>query len=749
MKQCVLVFLWVAFLSIANAQNYRVKSIVELTRDTKAKVDPRFDADGKKCSLVRLNIPSIQDITFVSPIVGTPITEPGEYAVYVSSNTKNFRIICDKQEIVLNFSNFDITLEPMRCYRAVIVKSSVDNNLNFAEFSISANYDDDILLIDGYPIGQLPLYVDDIQTGSHTFSVPNTNGRVLKDSVIDITENSQNIVLKLTEETQTKELIERECGFNGGDTRDIREIEPIWANYHIVERNGKKGLADRANLVVPCNYDYIYECNYYDEYYFYDTCVYVERDGRSGLYKIGTGEIVLFNTEYWNWYYYGNGIFRFWNNNDDSFVYFDVDQKISIDSRKYKNVWCYQTEDNDVFYIAENSNGDFYILKRNGNIILTIPRNSHGQWFDMAYDYHSQCGIWWWVTESGEKYYEAFDLYGGTHSLPTNYVIISREFYRGLIGTKDKYTKKYGYINSKGKIVIPFIFQGCGKWSHGTVVLEDENYEYVFNTEGVIIMQTKPGFDNSYKDIEKYGNGLLRGETFDGKMCILDSLGNNILPTFDKKDYKDFIVDENPFMLYLFTDNSLIGYNVRGELFVNIPIGVQMVETEYYKGDTIMANILEHSFPFICRFEARGEKMIVRKTRDVNLFQVVNPNTNKYGFMSANGELLTSCIYDDFYQSTNNEPIPDDYDSYEEYLDALKYYNNNPPDEDEQLIINTWIASEGYGIINVGGAFGFIDSTGKVVVPLKYSFVTPFVNGISYVKDASGKWSKIFSKNLK
>ena len=56
--------------------------------------------------------------------------------------------------------------------------------------------------------------------------------------------------------------------------------------------------------------------------------------------------------------------------------------------------------------------------------------------------------------------------------------------------------------------------------------------------------------------------------------------------------------------------------------------------------------------------------------------------------------------------------------------------------------------SEGLAILSVGDRFGFIDNKGNVKVPLKYTAVTPFENGIAYVRDQDGKWVKIYKKDL-
>ena len=55
--------------------------------------------------------------------------------------------------------------------------------------------------------------------------------------------------------------------------------------------------------------------------------------------------------------------------------------------------------------------------------------------------------------------------------------------------------------------------------------------------------------------------------------------------------------------------------------------------------------------------------------------------------------------------------------------------------------------SEGYAMLILGDKYGFIDNTGKIVVPVKYSAAIPFENGIGYVRDGN-KWIRIQKDEL-
>lgn len=86
MKKIIVIFC--CFIScIAYAQDYYVQSISELQNDLTARRKSVIDSSGKGCALVRISIPSVNNIKFESTIVGKPEFLPGEYSVFIPENT--------------------------------------------------------------------------------------------------------------------------------------------------------------------------------------------------------------------------------------------------------------------------------------------------------------------------------------------------------------------------------------------------------------------------------------------------------------------------------------------------------------------------------------------------------------------------------------------------------------------------------------------------------------------------------------
>jgi len=57
---------------------------------------------------------------------------------------------------------------------------------------------------------------------------------------------------------------------------------------------------------------------------------------------------------------------------------------------------------------------------------------------------------------------------------------------------------------------------------------------------------------------------------------------------------------------------------------------------------------------------------------------------------------------------------------------------------------SAWYFSEGLAKVqDANGKWGFIDKTGKVVIPCQWKDAFPFREGLASVQDANGKWHKI------
>ena len=81
------------------AQELKVVSFEESTTDLKARTEPRVDLNNDPCALLRVEIPTLENLKFSGGlgVVGSVEHNPGEYLVYLPNGTK---------KIVINHPDF-------------------------------------------------------------------------------------------------------------------------------------------------------------------------------------------------------------------------------------------------------------------------------------------------------------------------------------------------------------------------------------------------------------------------------------------------------------------------------------------------------------------------------------------------------------------------------------------------------------------------------------------------------------------
>lgn len=406
--------------------------------------------------------------------------------------------------------------------------------------------------------------------------------------------------------------------------------------------------------------------------------------------------------------------------------------------------------------IKDNKQNQLKILDHRGKVKLTLPDR-----LSVLID-EANGLLATYNDESGYRFgnNHIYDLNSGTkfYTLPNNLAFSGENWQDGLILIEDD-AGRYGYINRHGKVVIPVVYKEASRGI--PLELRTQNdYRAYFSTKGGLIATDKPGTKQSYSTISE-----IETEVYSGKnhlICknakseegVIDWNGNIIVPfsngeieyrggyynvkttgnqtiiNLDGKviwtgKFKEICSYDYVSRSFVITDNSLQIIDNHEGIVAKIPVSTDAVfrywcedghgRTESYHCDVVFGN------------------NIIQLTKEDRLIRVVNSKTGKYGFMSSQGELLTSCIYDE-YASIGSFISENEYEGFKEEC---------------KRSMNEYTASEGYGIIRLGDHFGFINTEGKVVVPMIYSAVTPFHNGVSYVRDMSGKWTKLYSKDLK
>ena len=109
-----LFFISISFYSVA--QELSVKTAVQDMSDLKASVDPRLDKKGNPCALLKISVPSIENMEFGDKVIDLSYSA-GEYYVYIPANTKKIDILHPNYKpFELKFKDYGLDLEAKMTY---------------------------------------------------------------------------------------------------------------------------------------------------------------------------------------------------------------------------------------------------------------------------------------------------------------------------------------------------------------------------------------------------------------------------------------------------------------------------------------------------------------------------------------------------------------------------------------------------------------------------------------------------------
>lgn len=121
---CVIMFsIW------TNAQELRVGNLESVTRDLTARTQPRIDADGNKCALIKVQLP-INNVKFKGSLVGDVQYKINEYWVYMSKGATMLVVNAPSyNELTIAFNDWNCEcIESETTYNLVINIQSLEEN---------------------------------------------------------------------------------------------------------------------------------------------------------------------------------------------------------------------------------------------------------------------------------------------------------------------------------------------------------------------------------------------------------------------------------------------------------------------------------------------------------------------------------------------------------------------------------------------------------------------------------------------
>ncbi len=258
---------------------------------------------------------------------------------------------------------------------------------------------------------------------------------------------------------------------------------------------------------------------------------------------------------------------------------------------------------------------------------------------------------------------------------------------------------KWGYINSEGKTIIKCQFDGVGQFSEGlAAVLFDSIFGFIDTTGKIVI---KPQF----RTVEDFSDGMCYVT-----VQIKDTIRNAYI---NKEGTIVFYTNADYIRPFKFgralvsINNKLCFLNKRGEVCINTPHEIVWRVNEFNEG---LARIVEgngDSIGYISKYiDTTGKEILKIK------------GASSYGDFSEGLALI------------NN-------DDKKYYVDKNGKVKINL--ENQELVYFDF--KNGYAQASTGGRdskCGFIDKTGKIVIPIMYLDVLNFSEGIAAVKDKEG-----------
>jgi hypothetical protein len=328
-----------------------------------------------------------------------------------------------------------------------------------------------------------------------------------------------------------------------------------------------------------------------------------------------------------------------------------------------------------------------------GAVILRGEYNHLGDFSEglaaiSARDHMNYDGEWGFINTKGEIV------------IPVEYASV-KKFSEGLAAVQRD--GKWGFINKKDEVVIPFEYDVVDNFSGGLAAVRKGDWgtgKWGFiNTKGEVVIQ----FDYVYADGFDGGLAAVRkGDWETGKVGFINKSGETMIP-------------------FEFDETKKIGEN--------IDLSRAVAVWEFYDEDGRIIIIQEHNDEILSAVKKgdkwglidKSGKFIIPVEYDyapqIRLFfegLSKEQRENGTGFINKNGDVVIPCKYSIVFN----------------FSDGL-------------AAVGVWYPSRGVH------EFGFVDSKGEIVIPIEYGAVNSFINGLAFVsmEHERGKWGIINKKN--
>jgi len=248
---------------------------------------------------------------------------------------------------------------------------------------------------------------------------------------------------------------------------------------------------------------------------------------------------------------------------------------------------------------------------------------------------------------------------------------------------------KWGYINSKGELIIDFIFDHAGFFTDGVAIINQNDKYGLIDPDGNIIIEPQ------YTYIGSFSEGLAHVVKQDG-----DILRHGFINVNGEAFYKDFFNNNTGDFhdgLAVFENDLNFGYvNTSGNI---------VIQPEYFMA-----------------YDFSGGYAVVANEND------------KHGFIDKTGKLVIPFLFDHNSEGTYL------YQGFSEGLAAVcKDGKFGYIDEKGSFIIEPVFDyagrfCEGVALVVSDGLYGYINKKGEYVITPQFAYASSFNNGYAFVR---------------
>lgn len=263
---------------------------------------------------------------------------------------------------------------------------------------------------------------------------------------------------------------------------------------------------------------------------------------------------------------------------------------------------------------------------------------------------------------------------------------------------------KWGYMNTEGKMMLPFEYDYADEFQEGLAVVAVKNMPCIINTSGTRIIDT-----GLFQFISPFNEGLAAAREFDGAQFYINTQGTKII--------------------------SLPPYIYEARKFNN---GVAVVSKKLDKHELKFGRdiaTLDYRFGLMDKSGAMITDFIFEDADDM-LGEVTRVRQRfTFGLVNARGEWVAKPIYANIGSFNEGKAVVD-------FNGKYGYINTQGKMVIKPTFPYAYSFSEGLAGVYIKNKYGFIDSSGTIKIPATYEQIKPFSEGLAAVmKD--GKWGFI------